>query len=241
MPLVTVALVALLAASALAIDAGLLWTARTQLQGTVDAAAMAAGASLIDPDNAAVTVSAAIASASSVALANAAVPADSVEVDAVRIGRWDSDSRDFSTAVDPTDPAQVNAVDVVARLDGNRNGAVPAVMARVLGRDSFTVSAQATAWLGFAGNALPGEVDLPVAIDCCAIRGPGCDYDFCDTIDADPPSVCPLLEATAMVHYSGLPQADEPDPISCLDFEGTTVPPTSRRLARIPTYPRCKR
>jgi hypothetical protein len=223
MPLVTVALVALLAASALAIDAGLLWTARTQLQGTVDAAALAAGASLIDPAGPAVTASDAIASASSVALANTAVPEDSVVLDAVRIGRWDSTSRNFSTAIDATDPDQVNAIDVVARLDGNPNDAVPAVMARVLGRDSFTVSAQATAWLGFAGNAQPGEVDLPVAIDCCAIRGPSCDQDFCDTVGSSPPSLCALETAAEMVHYSGLPQDDEPEPISCLDFEGTTV------------------
>jgi hypothetical protein len=219
MPLVMVALVALLAASALAIDAGLLWTARTQLQGTVDAAALAAGASLIDADGAAVTESDAIASASSVALANVAVPADRVELDAVRIGRWDIASRNFSTAIDTTDPDQVNAIDVVARLDGGRNGAVPAVMARVMGRDSFTVSAQATAWLGFAGNAPPGEVDLPVAIDCCAIRGPGCDQDFCDTIDTSPPGECEL-EADAK-KVVGLPQDEEPLPISCLDFQST--------------------
>ena len=56
MPIVLVALVALLAASALAIDAGLLWTSRTQLQGAVDAAALAAAASLIDPTVPAVTV-----------------------------------------------------------------------------------------------------------------------------------------------------------------------------------------
>ena len=49
MPLVLVGLVALLAASALALDAGVLWTARTQLQASVDASALAAAASLIDP------------------------------------------------------------------------------------------------------------------------------------------------------------------------------------------------
>lgn len=221
MPIVMVGLVALLAASALALDAGLVWTARTQLQGVVDASALAAAASLIDPDGPSVTSGDALASASSVAAANRAVPVDGVALEPLRIGHWDSDARDFDTTVDVTDPDAVNAVDVVARLDGNRNGAVPAVLARVLGRDSFAVSARATAWLGFAGSALPGEVDLPVAIDCCSIQGAGCDQDYCDTIDTAPPGACDFN--AEMDQGTGWEQDDEPYPISCLDFHSTPV------------------
>jgi hypothetical protein len=223
MPLVLVGLVALLAASALALDAGLIWTARTQLQASVDASALAAAASLIDPDGPSVTAAAALTSAASVAAANRAVANESVALEAVRVGRWDTDTRQFDGSVDPTDPNLVNAVDVVARLDGGGNQAVPAILARVLGRDSFAVSAEATAWLGFAGGGPPGSVDLPVAIDCCAIRGPGCGQDFCETIDTNPPAACELEPPSAIVQGTGEPQFDEPFPMSCLDFEGTTV------------------
>ena len=222
-PFVLVALLALLAASALALDAGVLWTARTQLQGTVDASALAAAASLIDPAGPAVTADAAVDAAAALARANAAVPAPSVELADVRIGHWDSQARTFDTGVDLGDPGLVNAVDVRARLDGTSNRAVPAFMARVLGRESFTVSASATAWLGFAGSAEPGGADLPIAIDCCSLQGPACANDYCDTT-FDPPSPCeefPVLDPDW-----GLPQDhDDPiaNPLSCLDLNSTPV------------------
>jgi len=220
MPIVMVALLALLGASALALDAGLLWTSRTQLQGAVDAAALAAAANLIDPTGPAVTADAATAAAATVAGANRAVPAVSVELAEVQLGHWDPAGRHFDSSGDVSDPERVNAVDVRARLDGTRNRAVPAFFARVLGRDSFSVSAAATAWLGYAGSAPPGELDLPIAIDCCAIQGPACANDFCDTIASDPPNPCPLSDS--MVQGSGYPQdGDDAITFSCLDLAPT--------------------
>jgi hypothetical protein len=223
-PFVLVALVALLAASALAVDAGVLWTARTQLQGTVDAAALAAAASLIDPTGPSVTRDGAVAAGSAVAGANRAVPEAGVELAEVQIGSWDPDARRFDTGIDLTDPAQVNAVDVIARLDGTSNRAVPAFLARVLGRESFTVAASATAWLGFAGNAPPGAVDLPIAIDCCAIRGPACENDYCDTI-ANPPNPCDFAEPSPQgpPRIYGVRQATDTGPVTCFDMNGTPV------------------
>ena len=58
---VLVALVALIAAASLAIDVGLVWAARTQLQAATDAAALAGAANLIDKTGPAVTLSEAIA------------------------------------------------------------------------------------------------------------------------------------------------------------------------------------
>jgi hypothetical protein len=226
MPIVMVALLALLAASALALDAGLLWTSRTQLQGAVDAAALAAAANLIDPAGPAVTADAANAAAATVAGANRAVPTASVELAEVQLGHWDPAARHFDSSGDLSDPERVNAVDVRARLDGTRNRAVPAFFARVLGRDSFHVGAAATAWLGYAGSAPPGELDLPIAIDCCAIQGPACANDFCDTIGSGPPNPCPLrAEGEGNWQGSGLPQDDDSsdNPVSCLDLAGTTV------------------
>jgi uncharacterized membrane protein len=70
---VLVALVALLAIASLAIDGGMLWAARTQMQNAADGAALAAGRNLIDADAPAVTLAAAEAAAVSTASQNLAV------------------------------------------------------------------------------------------------------------------------------------------------------------------------
>jgi len=207
MPMVLVALVALLAASALAVDAGLLWTSRTQLQGAVDAAALAAATSMIDPTVPAVTEAEAVDAANEVAWGNAAAPVRSVALTDVQLGAWDLDARIFDDSVDLTDPKLVNAVNVTAHLDGNRNRAVPAFLSRVLGHDSFSVSAQATAYLGFALTFPEGTVHLPITIDCCALGGSSCDGDYCEFVTNDPPKPCYLK--------------DEVTEVSCLEFHPT--------------------
>ena len=209
---VLVALVALLGASALAIDVGLLWAARTQLQNTADAAALAAAANLIDPAAPAVTLSAAETAGVEQAAQNAAVGAASVQLDPddLSFGRWDVATRQLDTSADLTDPEQVTGVEAVARLDGSANDPVPSFMARILGRDSFDVTCRATAYLGYAGRVGPGEVDLPIVIDCCKLRGADCDQDYCETITASPPNPCSL----------DAPQAGD-GLVSCLEFHNT--------------------
>jgi Flp pilus assembly protein TadG len=209
---VLVALGALLAAGALAIDVGLVWSARTQLQNAADAAALAAAANMIDPATPAVTLSAAQAAGIDQAGLNAAVAAPSVQVASTDLsfGRWDTATRTLDTSVDLSDPAQVTGVEVMARLDGTANDSVPAFMARVLGRDSFAMTSRATAYLGYAGRAGPGSVDLPIVIDCCKLRGADCGQDYCETIVTDPPNPCPL----------DAPQAGD-GLVTCLDFDPT--------------------
>jgi len=112
--------------------------------------------------------------------------------------------------VDQSDPYQVTAVDVTARLDGVTNGPVPAFMSKVLGRQDFDVTSRSTAYLGFAGNFGPGEIDLPVAIDCCKLRGSDCEQDYCATV-ASPPNPCALDD----------PQTTGPNTVSCLQFHNT--------------------
>jgi hypothetical protein len=210
---VLVALVALIAAAALAIDVGLVWAARTQLQNAADAAALAGAANVIDKAGPAVTQTAAEAAAASFSSQNEAVAAPSVLVDPteVRIGAWDFDTSTFDDSVNLSDPNEVNAVDVVARLDGSPNSPVPAFMARILGRDSFDVTTQATAYIGYAGKLGEGVVELPIAIDCCKLRGPNCEQDYCQTITTNPPNACPL----------DIPQTEGANTVSCLQFHNT--------------------
>jgi len=210
---VLVALVALIAAGALAIDVGLVWASRTQLQNATDAAALAGGANLIDKTGPSVTLAQADAAVLDQAGLNASVAAPGgVVVDAadVTYGHWDLDARTFDASVDLSDPDQVNAVDVVTRSDGVANSPVPAFMSRVLGRDSFNVTARATAYLGFAGRVGPGKLDLPIAIDCCKLRGPDCAADYCDTI-ASTVNPCSLSN----------PQSEGANTVTCLEFHNT--------------------
>jgi hypothetical protein len=99
---------------------------------------------------------------------------------------------------------------VTARLDGSNNSTVPAVMSRVVGRQEFTVTATATSYLGFQGNAEPGEVELPIAIDCCKLKGSDCRQDYCTSIET-PPNSCSLVE----------PQDEGANTVSCLEFYAT--------------------
>ncbi len=193
MVIVLVALVALLGLSALAIDVGMVWASRTQLQGAVDAAALAAAADMIDLNPDAVNIPNGDAAAMSLAGLNKAVPTTSVVVDSAGIeyGLWDTTTRTLDTAVDLTDPDQVTGVQVTGRLDGTLNSPLPAVMARVLGINSFDVGAVATAYLGYAGSIGPGEIELPIATDCCALMGSQCDQPYCGTDGATPPVPSP--------------------------------------------------
>src|SRR5262249_59904886 len=65
-----------------------------------------------------------------------------------------------------------------------------------------------TAYLGFAGRVGKGRLDLPIAIDCCKLRGNDCKHDYCETI-ATPPMACPLTESLGH---------QPPATVSCLDF-----------------------
>jgi hypothetical protein len=207
------ALVSLIAISSLAIDVGILWAARTQLQNAADAAALAGGLNLIDPTGPSVTQTQAETAAVQVASQNAAVGNTSLDlpVSDVQLGSWDIDARTFDPNVDLNDPQAVTAVDVSARLDNVANGPVPAFFSRVLGRNSFSVGANATAYLGYAGSLGPGHIELPIVIDCCKLKGPGCEQDYCQTITTNPPNPCDLVS----------PQDDGITGVSCLEFHPT--------------------
>ena len=54
-------------------------------------------------------------------------------------------------------------------------------------------------------------MELPIAIDCCRLRGPDCENDYCSTITSNPPNSCPL----------SVPQAEGANTVSCLEFHNT--------------------
>ncbi len=215
MILVLGALVGLMAISALAIDVGLVWAARTQLQNASDAAALAAAANMIDRDGPSVTADDAFDAATAVASENGAISRENLVLPQsdVSLGSWDLMSRSFDAGVDLSDPDAVNAVQVTTRLDGVANGPVPAFFSRVIGREGFSVGASATAYLGYAGGVGPGEVELPIAIDCCKLKGPNCQQDYCQTVSTNPPNPCPLAS----------PQSDGVTTVSCLRFRTTAA------------------
>ncbi len=204
---VVTALVAIIAMASLAIDLGIVWTARNQLQNAVDAAALAGAHNLIDPGAPATTLAASQTAALAEASLHGAVATNAVAVQTVRFGQWDFASRSLDTAVDLADPRQVDAVEVSTGLDGVANGPVPAFLSRVLGRNSFGVRATATAYLGFVG-AFPEEtLFLPIVIDCCKLKGPSCAAQYCPYIQANVPNPCFL--------------ADGVTEVSCLEFHSS--------------------
>lgn len=213
--MVVIAMTALMGVAALALDGGMIWVARTQLQVAADAAALAAAANMIDPLGPSVTLGAAETAAIDVASQNPVISVETFSLNPSDIvfGSWDLDARIFDPTVDLTDPKAVTAASVTARLDNGANGALPAVMARVLGWDSFDVGAEAIAYLSFAGSAAPGEVDLPLVIDCSEIAGSDCSQPYCSFVANNPPN---YGDETADYEFGPCELADG-TAASCLD------------------------
>jgi Flp pilus assembly protein TadG len=187
---VVLALGTLIGATALAIDVGAMWLARTQLQNAADASALAAAANMIDPTGPWVTIPAAETVALQVGAANQAISTDQVDIltSDITFGNWDLEAASFDTSVNLSDPEQVTGVDVTTRMSTSVNGPLPAFMSRILGFESFDVVADATAYLGYAGRLQGSNLVFPVAIDCCKLSGPACEGEYCPYIQANMPN-----------------------------------------------------
>ena len=70
----------------------------------------------------------------------------------------------------------INAVKVITR---RQSTPVSTIFGKIFGQQSFTLSAEAVAYRGFAGKLAPGEVDIPIAV---------CAQSICD--DANGNGVC---------------------------------------------------
>jgi hypothetical protein len=208
---VVMALGALIGIAAWATETGRMWQVKSQLQAIADSAALAGVASLLSNNFQTVDQGAARTAATTYG------PQHNVLGDPLGIndedvvgGSWDLATRTFTPLPGSTDPDQVRAVRVRTRRDANANGPVPTILGRAVGVASVDVNSEAVGYWGFAGSAGPGTVDLPIAIDCCAISGnlPGsaCTQNYCDAVSQNPPNPCPLtVGGTA----------------SCLEFHST--------------------
>jgi hypothetical protein len=207
--LVTVALFALLGFAAWSTETGRAWQTKSQLQAAADSAALAGAGNLLSADFLTVDEGGARTAAMTygaehIALGtNLAIAAADVEV-----GSWDMAAQTFTASPGNTDPNVMRAVRVVTRRDANLNGPIDTILGRILGVNSIPVISDAVAEWGFAGNGGPGIVDLPIAIDCCAVAGPACNQNYCDTVTNTVPNPCLLSngETTSCLEFFSTPE-----------------------------------
>jgi hypothetical protein len=163
---------------ALTIDIGYLNSARTDLQRSADAAAIAATWELMDrngqPGNQTLTLltnNATAKAAQFAALNKIGTDAPQLASDDVVVGYMANPSNPNEPMIATPAGLLPNAVQVRVQRTGAQNGQVPLFFGRVLGRDNAALEAQATAALvsTFAGFQIPADGTnlniLPFALD----------------------------------------------------------------------------
>lgn len=168
--------------AALAIDVGMLYCAKAELQRAADAAAMAGASRLLDSDRlkgpqaATAGIEAARHEARALVALNF-VQGESLSVPSadIVIGRLRNPS-DPNEAISFADPMLFNAVQVLVRRDSVANGPVGLWFAQVFGRRSADVTATATAamadgLIGYRVTTATGNADiLPLTLHVDAWR-----------------------------------------------------------------------
>jgi len=182
-PLTAVFLVALMGMLGAAVDLGALYSARGEVQNAADAAALAAANTMIAWDatnNAIARTDTALASAATYSSANRAQGVNlnlrQPVGDDFIIGFWDNQTGDFDlarTGLGLNDPDDLTGVRVRVRRDDTANTPVRTFFSGIVGINQVPISASATAFLGWAGSAPAGGVDLPIAVDEAALKGDG--------------------------------------------------------------------
>jgi hypothetical protein len=171
--LVAVMIVMLLGFVALAIDVGYYMVARNELQNIADGAALAACGELgaiyqsISPQYqdsyvcAGDDLAGIIAKAVDVGQNNRAGGLEGIVIrpEDVIIGRWDGDTYSFTQTF-----SQPDAVQVVARRDGNENNPITTFFAGLLGINTLDVSASAIAALTGPAFVEEGELETPFGL-----------------------------------------------------------------------------
>jgi Flp pilus assembly protein TadG len=178
--IVAIALPVFLAFAALAIDLSHLYVARNELQNAADAGALA-GARFLYNDSGTSLNETANQTAYDAAVANNSeklpveVQWESGNEGDVQRGHWSFATRTFTpnASLAPVDLWNVsteeldananfiNAVRVKTRREANP---VTLFFARLFGKETTTLTAEAVAYIGFAGTLEPWEVDEPIAI-----------------------------------------------------------------------------
>jgi len=209
LPFVMVSLFALLAFAAWSTETGRVWQTKSQLQAAADSAALAGVGSLFSADFTTVDAGAARTAAMTYGAEHVALGTNlTIAAADVEAGSWDMASQTFTPLPGNIDPNVVRAVRVVARRDTIANGPIDTILGRALGVNSIPVSTGAVAEWGFAGSGGPGMVDLPIAIDCCAVAGPACTANYCETVSNTVSNPCLLStgETTSCLEFFSTPE-----------------------------------
>ena len=150
--LAVVLLTLLLGMVAFAVDLGYIVLVRTQLQVAADSAAMSGTAKIVETGSEVVETAQYFADRHSAGNCRVALNADDVE-----FGHWSFATRVFDSA-----SATINALRVTTRRDETSGGEAPLFFARVLGKESHAVTAQAVAAFvdNFGGFRVPPDKNL---------------------------------------------------------------------------------
>jgi hypothetical protein len=189
---VAVSMIGFIALAALAIDLGHLYVVRNELRNAADAGSLAGARFLYNADGTVVNTG-----ANQIAYdAATANNSEKVSVDVnwtsgnagdVQRGHWSFAGRTFtpnastapvdlwnvSTEELDADINFINAIKVVARRQ-----TLPAAsfFAGIFGHENFQLSAEAVAYIGFAGTLQTGEADQPIAICAQSVRDEAGNY-----------------------------------------------------------------
>lgn len=177
---IAILLVLLIGFGAFAIDIPHLYVIRNELQNAADAGSLAGARVLYNEQGTTINEDAnRIAKEAAIQNTSDKQPVDvnwtSGNTGDVQRGHWSFATRTFTpndsllpvslwdVGTDELDADLnfINAVRVITRREST-----PAIsfLAKIFGRDSFQLSSEAVAYIGYAGTILPGEVDIPVAL-----------------------------------------------------------------------------
>lgn len=177
---VAAGMIAFLGFAALAIDVGFLMASRNELQNAADAGALAGARDLYNENGTAINQGANQV-AYDIAIKNLSMN-EAVEVNwtggnngDVQRGHWSFATRTFTpnASLEPVDlwnvsdetlDADTNFINAVRVKTRRESTPVSSFFARVFGNEGSVVTADAVAYIGFAGTMEPTELDQPVAI-----------------------------------------------------------------------------
>jgi hypothetical protein len=164
--LVGISLTSLLGFGALSVDIGMIRLGTTQLQQTVDAAAISATSALDGTDDG---ITEAIAVALEVALANPVMGRTvTLSRSDVVPGVWDKDTGTFEAWATGDDPSEVNAI----RVSHTPPALVPGLGALAFGRTGYSIEARSMSQRRMGAEvARSTQCYLPIAVPDCQLQG----------------------------------------------------------------------
>ena len=171
-------LTALVGFAGAAVDLGLLYATKNELQNAADAAALAGAGTMISfggGGEISVQPATAIQTAQQVSAANQAQGVSlALRTEDAIIGYWDVAAASFDPGLTgSSNPDDITGFQATVRRDELANGPVETFFAGLVGLGSVGLHATSTAFLGWAGLTDPAAVDLPLAIHASALQNAG--------------------------------------------------------------------